>query len=93
MRHHLQFLFSAFVLVLCFSFSQVASAQEITGSIIGTVKDANGAGVPNTTVTITDSEKKIVIRTTQTNVDGIYSEPHLPVGRYEVLSEGSGIKQ
>ncbi|PYS39197.1 MAG: hypothetical protein DMF71_15580 [Acidobacteria bacterium] len=93
MRHHLQFLFSAFVLVLCFSFSQVASAQEITGSIIGTVKDANGAGVPNTTVTITDSEKKIVIRTTQTNDDGIYSAPNLPVGSYEVLFEVSGFKK
>ena len=93
MRHHLQFLFSAFVLVLCFSFSQVASAQEITGSIIGTVKDANGAGVTNTTVTITDSEKKIVIRTTQTNDDGIYSAPNLPVGSYEVLFEVSGFKK
>jgi hypothetical protein len=32
-------------IVLCLGFSAVAMAQEITGSIVGTVRDANGAAV------------------------------------------------
>jgi len=51
MRHYLQFLRIAFVALALFSFSIVATAQEITGSLYGTVKDANGAVVTGATVT------------------------------------------
>lgn len=70
-----------------------ARAQEITGSIIGTVKDAGGAAVPNATVTITDLDKNIVVRTAQTNDSGEFSAPLLPVGNYDVAIEAPSFKK
>jgi len=58
MRHHLQFLRLVFAAIALFSFMAVASAQEITGSVSGTVKDPNGGSVAGATVTITDAHKK-----------------------------------
>jgi len=45
-------------------------AQEITGSIAGTVKDSTGAVVPNATVTITNTDRNAVIRTVHTDSGG-----------------------
>ncbi|HEY9282598.1 MAG TPA: carboxypeptidase-like regulatory domain-containing protein [Pyrinomonadaceae bacterium] len=70
-----------------------AGAQEITGSIVGSVRDAAGAGVPNATVTITDVAKQTVVRTLTTTDDGEYSAPQLPVGTYEVSVEAPGFKR
>lgn len=70
-----------------------AHAQDITGSIVGSVKDATGASVQNATVTITDIEKKTVVRTVTTGNDGTYSVPQLPVGRYEVAIEAPNFKK
>src|SRR5881275_2349539 len=57
MRHQLQFLRVVFVAIALFlGLTGIAVAQEITGSIVGAVKDSNGAGVAGATVTITNSE-------------------------------------
>ena len=54
MKHYPKFVCMLLAaLVLCFGLSGVAFSQEITGSIVGTVKDANGAAVKGATVTIT----------------------------------------
>jgi hypothetical protein len=71
----------------------VALAQEITGSIVGTVTDATGAAVPGATVTITDTDKKTVVRTLTTDENGAYSAPQLPVGNYEVTVEAPNFKK
>ena len=61
MKHHVYVLRVLFVaLALCFSLAGAAVAQEITGSIVGTVKDPNGAAVKGATVTVTDADKKVV---------------------------------
>lgn len=73
--------------------STFSFAQEITGNIVGTVKDSNGAGVPNATVTITDSTKNLVARTVQTNEDGEFSAPNLPVSVYTVTVEAPNFKK
>ncbi len=80
-------------LALCLSLGAVAFAQEITGSIVGTVKDAAGAAVKGATVTVTDSEKKIVVRTVQTNGDGEYTVRDLPVTKYDVTVEAPNFKK
>src|SRR5258707_1261747 len=54
-----------------------ASAQESTGSIVGIVKDANGAVVAGATVTIRNTDKNIVARTVNANDEGSYSAPFL----------------
>ena len=79
--------------VLCFGFSGTAAAQEITGSIVGTVKDANGAAVKGATVTVTDTQKKEVVRTATTDDDGGYAARDLHVGSYDVAVEATGFKK
>ncbi len=87
----LRTLISTLVVVLCFA--AVVSAQETTGTINGTVTDPNGAVVSGATVTITDAEKKVVIRTATTNEEGFFSIPNLPSGLYDVSIEISGFKK
>ncbi len=79
--------------VLLLGMSAVAFAQEITGSINGSVKDSVGAAVKGATVTITDSEKKVVVRTISTNDDGEFSAPLLPVAFYDITVEAPNFKK
>src|SRR5712691_5286621 len=94
MRQHVHILRALFVaLALCFGLTGIAVAQEITGSINGTVKDANGAAVKGATVTITDSDKKVVVRTTTTDDSGAFSAPNLLSGYYDLAIEATNFKK
>jgi hypothetical protein len=74
----------AVVVCLLLALAMPAWAQTVTGSIAGTVTDSTGAVVPNAKVTITDIDKKAVIRTMTTGGAGEYSAPGLPIGRYSI---------
>lgn len=88
-------LFSVFfAFVLCISFGAAAFAQEITGSIVGTVKDSNGAAVAGATVTVTDPTKNnAVVRTVTTAGDGGFSIPNLVSSVYDVSVEAPNFKK
>ena len=68
-----------------------ALAQEITGTITGTVTDQSGAVLPGVTVTArntaTGCTKEVV--TTDT---GRYTLPFLPIGTYELTFALSGFQ-
>ncbi|HET6897670.1 MAG TPA: carboxypeptidase-like regulatory domain-containing protein, partial [Vicinamibacteria bacterium] len=66
----------------------LASAQETTsGSIAGTVVDAQGAPVPGATVTVTSPQgPKMVV----TDANGRFFAPYLTPGRYSVKTELTG---
>jgi hypothetical protein len=68
-------------------------AQDITGSIVGSVLDTTGAGVPAAKVTITNTDRNAVVRTAETDSGGNYSAPLLPVGIYSVSVEVKGFKK
>jgi hypothetical protein len=68
-------------------------AQQVTGTISGTIKDPSGAVVPNAKVTITDTDKNAVIRTVTTSSGGDFSAPFLPVGHYSLTIEASGFQK
>lgn len=81
-------------LVFSLAVSVQTFAQEVTGTIVGTVRDASGAVVPNATVNIIDPLKgSIIVRTVQTSNDGEFSAPNLPVGIYEVAVEAANFKK
>jgi hypothetical protein len=80
-------------LAFCLSLSVATHAQEITGTINGTVKDAAGAAVKGATVTVTDADKKVDVRTTTTGDEGEYSIPLLPSGNYLVTVEAPSFKK
>src|SRR6266851_3401524 len=93
MRHHLQFSRVLFVaLLLCLGLSGVVLAQEITGSIVGTITDANGAAVSNARVTISDPLHGFE-RTYQTTDEGTYVAPQLPAATYKLAVEKLGFKR
>src|SRR5919112_1299888 len=70
-----------------------ASAQETTGSIVGHVTDSTGAAVSGATVTVTDTDKNVVVRTVTTGDEGEYAVTPLPVGNYSVTVEAPGFKK
>jgi hypothetical protein len=89
--HLLRTLISIFVVSLIFA--AIASGQEITGSVAGTVTDPNGAVVKGATVTITNSDTKLAVRTVNTGDDGQFSVPLLPSGTYDIVVEAQGFKK
>src|SRR3954469_22990875 len=79
-------------LLLCFAYSTKLQAQAVYGSIAGTVTDAQGAVVPDATVTITSVERN-TSDTVQTNESGLYVKDRLLPGKYRVTIEKSGFKK
>ncbi|HZE80965.1 MAG TPA: TonB-dependent receptor [Candidatus Polarisedimenticolia bacterium] len=71
----------------------LARSQEITGQIRGIVTDSSKAVIANATVTITNKDRNLVLRTVETNSAGEYVAPFLPVGRYSVTVEFKGFKK
>src|ERR1044071_9043129 len=70
-----------------------AHAQTSTaGSISGTVRDPQGAAVPNAQVVI-EEETTAQKRPVRTGGDGTYSAESVPVGRYSVSAAPQGFKR
>src|SRR5215475_13877392 len=93
MKRHFCYIHALVIAMALLSFTQIAYAQEITGVISGTVKDPNGAAIPGATLTISDSEKKVVVRTITANEGGEFTAPNLLSGLYEISVEASGFKK
>ena len=70
--------------VLLVAGSVFARAQEVSGSISGTVTDAKGASVSGAVVTLTNTDRAYVERTLKTNKAGYYTAQSLPLGNYSV---------
>ncbi len=77
------------ILALAFSLA----AQEITGTIVGTVKDPTGAVVPNATITVLNTDKNVVVRTVTSNAGGEYVAALLPIGHYSLTVTAAGFKK
>ncbi|HZU22980.1 MAG TPA: carboxypeptidase-like regulatory domain-containing protein, partial [Terriglobales bacterium] len=70
-----------------------AFAQQNTGDISGTVRDQSGAVVPNATVTLTDTDKGVVVRTVHSSDAGNFSFPQLTIGHYSITVEASNFQK
>src|ERR1035438_2201238 len=76
-------------LSLLLLFTASLSAQTITGTLRGTIKDPHGAGVPGATVSVTSIETSQT-RSATTNSEGRYSLPFLPPGAYNLTATAKG---
>jgi Carboxypeptidase regulatory-like domain len=78
--------------VLCITaLSATAAAQAVTGTILGTVRDATGAVIPGTVVTLTQLSTGLT-RSVNTDGNGEYAAPLLATGVYTLRLEKSGYK-
>ncbi len=85
--------FSAVCVAASISFSSGSlSAQQVFGSIIGTVTDPSGGAVSGAKVTATDVAKGTRADTT-TNESGNYAIGHLIPGNYQVSVENPGFQK
>ncbi len=89
--------YATFVMSLVFCLATVAFGQETTGSIEGTVKDPNGAVVPNVSITITSAKTAAsgttttgistgFKRTSNSNDEGEFRVLQVPPGLYDVVT-------
>ena len=81
---------SFFLLIACLATGLIA--QDISGTIGGTILDPSGATVPGAKVTITNTDRNQVLRTITTDPSGTYSAPLIPVGQYSIKVEVKGFK-
>ncbi|HEY7784046.1 MAG TPA: carboxypeptidase regulatory-like domain-containing protein [Pyrinomonadaceae bacterium] len=82
----------ALLLLLVLGLVVSVHAQSSTaGNITGTVRDQQGAAVPDAEITIKE-ENTGAVRTVKTNDDGFFNAPSLPAGTYTLSTSPSGFK-
>src|SRR5687767_7628248 len=74
-------------LIVSVSLTAMAQSQANTGNIEGRIADPNNAAVPGVTVTATNQATGLV-KSAQSNDDGIYRITFLPPGNYNVATSG-----
>jgi len=69
-----------------------AAAQELYGSVVGTVQDGSGARIPGATIEITNRETNLVLSTVS-NDTGAYTFTNVLPGTYDVKVTLQGFKE
>jgi hypothetical protein len=69
-----------------------ARAQAVSGTILGTVRDATGGAVPHASVTLAHVATGLT-RTVTTGAEGAYAAPLLATGAYTVSAQTPGFKK
>src|SRR5437588_4776430 len=69
-----------------------ASAQNVTGSIDGVVRDPAGGVVPGAAVRATNTGTSALFRAI-TNAEGQYAIRTIPIGVYDLVVEAAGFKK
>lgn len=77
-------------MLLCAS---VASGQEVTGAIVGTVADQSGAAVAGARIAVTATDQNLVVRTAESGGNGEFVAALLPVGNYSLSVDVQGFKK
>ena len=75
-----------------FAIATISHAQNVTGSIVGVVRDPTGAVVPGATVRATNTGTSATFQASS-NSEGQYAIRTLPIGEYKVEVEASGFKK
>jgi hypothetical protein len=83
---------AALLVLMVISGLSFLRAQNISGTIAGTVRDQTGAVIPNATVVATRVETSSPF-TTATNNEGLYNFPTLPIGAYRLSVEAKGFRK
>jgi len=68
-----------------------ASGQESRATVVGRVTDSSGAVIPGATISLTNLETGVMVKT-EANAEGNYFAPFLIPGKYRIVAEKSGFK-
>lgn len=79
------------LLALCILIAPQAHAQNITGTLLGTVRDASGAAVSQAEVTLTEKNTQIVTKA-PSDPAGTFQFPYLKPGPYQIRISAPGFK-
>ena len=71
--------------------TQTGWSQQVTAGVTGKVTDPSGASIVGAKVTAKDTARG-TLWNTETNAEGFYNLPRLPIGSYEVRVEMSGFQ-
>jgi carboxypeptidase family protein/TonB-dependent receptor-like protein len=89
-RRHLVAFFTLLpVLVMATVVAPSHAQTAATGTILGSIVDPQGSGVPGAVVVVHNVDTGIE-RTTTTTAEGLYRVPNLPPGNYEIRVEAPG---
>ncbi len=83
---------SVLLITLTCAFALFGQSQALNGQIEGFITDQNGASVPNASVTAKNTETGTE-RKTNTDENGSYRLPLLPLGTYQVTVESANFKK
>jgi hypothetical protein len=78
-------------LALIAALAPAAWTQEVTAAITGKITDPSGAAIAGAKVTAKDVDRGTVFPT-ETDVEGLYNLPRVPVGNYQVRVESTGFQ-
>jgi hypothetical protein len=92
MRHVLRLASALTVAVALCAVPSTASAQAVSGTLLGNITDSSGASVPGATITATSVETNVG-RTAVSNETGRYIFSSLVNGKYTVTAELQGFKK
>lgn len=70
-----------------------AVAQDVSGSISGSVRDPSNAVIPGATVTITNTDRAHVERVLKSSGEGFYTATSLPPGAYSITVDAPGFQK
>ncbi len=76
--------------VIAPAFTGPMLAQDVSGSISGTVRDSSGAVIPDATVQVVNTDRAETVRTLTTNKNGGFTATALPLGNYTVAISATG---
>jgi hypothetical protein len=91
MKFYRVVMFSLVVTAVVLGALVAASAQDATGRIYGTVYDQQGAVIPQTQITVTNTATQ-TLRTATTDNDGSFQLLALPIGSYKVTAKHAGFR-
>ena len=79
-------------LVLLLGLSHICFAQFDSAEVLGTIRDATAAGVGRATVTLTNQDTGITVKT-ETGEDGSFTFTNVKIGTYQIAAAATGFSR
>ena len=80
------------ILSVVLAFPSTGATQTTSATLLGTIRDATGAVVPNVQITARNTLTSFT-RSATTDANGSYIIPNLPVGPYSIAAECEGFRR